>query len=101
MNTRGSRLGLAWLQPLQAATKPTVRHKPLCVQVPIPDILPQEVPGIGGLLSMVAGDFVEVYGRPGYSSKFDAVATCFFLDTAHNIFEYIDVIWNTLKVRGL
>ena len=49
---------------------------------------------------MVAGDFVEVYGQPGYRSKFDAVATCFFLDTAHNIFEYIDVIWNTLKVGG-
>ena len=69
------------------------------MQVPIPDILPQDVPGICGLLSMVAGDFVEVYGQPGYSSKFDAVATCFFLDTAHNLFEYIDVIWNTLKAR--
>ena len=70
------------------------------MQVPIPDLLPQQVPGINGLLSMVAGDFVEVYGQEGYSSTFDAVATCFFLDTAHNLFEYIDVIWNVLKVCG-
>ena len=40
---------------------------------------------------------VQVYGQPSYAGKFDAVATCFFLDTAHNVFEYIDAIWNTLQ----
>jgi hypothetical protein len=35
-----------------------------------------------GLLSMSAGDFGEVYAGPQYASCFDAVAACFFLDTA-------------------
>ena len=47
---------------------------------------------------MAAGDFVEVYSHPSQAAMFDAVATSFFLDTAHNIFEYMDVIYHTLKV---
>ena len=31
----------------------------------------------------------------------DAVATCFFLDTANNVFTYIDVIFNALKENGV
>lgn len=32
------------------------------------------------------------------AEAFDAVACCFFLDTAHNVLEYLEVIWHTLKV---
>lgn len=38
-----------------------------------------------GSLSMCAGDFVEVYSTPENEGAFDAVVTCFFIDTAHNI----------------
>ena len=34
---------------------------------------------------MAAGDFVEVYGGGGRRGAFDAVLTCFFVDTASNI----------------
>lgn len=68
------------------------------MQVPIPDKAPAEMLQREGCLSMVAGDFVDVYRTPAQAQAFDAVATCFFIDTAHNIFEYIDVIWHTLKV---
>lgn len=49
--------------------------------------------------SMVAGEFVEVYNKnPG---SWDVVVTCFFLDTAHNVIEYIECIHNILKKGGL
>ena len=69
-------------------------------QVPIPDRSPHDMlqGDSVGSLSMVAGDFVEVYRPPHPPSSFDAVTTCFFLDTAHNVFEYMDVIWHVLKV---
>lgn len=67
-------------------------------QVSIPDRAPGSMLTGQGGLSMVAGDFVEVYAHPDHTEDFDAVATCFFLDTAHNVFEYMDVIWHVLKV---
>lgn len=57
--------------------------------------------------SMVAGEFEEVYskepGRPydDVLEAWDAVATCFFIDTAHNIVEYLQTIYNILKPGGL
>lgn len=49
--------------------------------------------------SMVAGEFVEVYSKqPG---TWDCVVTCFFMDTAHNIIEYIECISNILKKGGI
>jgi hypothetical protein len=34
----------------------------------------------------------EVYSRPDMAGSFDAVVTCFFIDTAHNILECLEVI---------
>ena len=68
------------------------------LQVPVPDVLPADMLRQPGLLSMCAGDFVEVYKAPEHAGDFDCVATCFFIDTAHNILEYMDVIWHVLKV---
>ncbi|EFN57363.1 hypothetical protein CHLNCDRAFT_142741 [Chlorella variabilis] len=68
--------------------------------VQVPDVHPAAlVPG-PGLLSMSAGDFGEVYRQPEYAAAFDAVAACFFLDTAHNVLEYLEVIWHTLRPGG-
>jgi ATP-dependent phosphoenolpyruvate carboxykinase len=40
-------------------------------------------------MSMCAGDFVEVYGDAKNAGQWDAVATCFFIDTGHNVVEYL------------
>lgn len=31
----------------------------------------------------------------------DCVSTCFFIDTAHNVLDYIETIWNILKPGGV
>lgn len=71
------------------------------VQVRIPDVCIPDMLPAPGLLSMVAGDFAEVYSRPDQAGTFDAVVTCFFLDTAHNLIEYMQVLRHVLKVRCL
>ena len=61
----------------------------------MPDTSSVQDPPSKGLMSMCGGDFVEVYRDQ--AAVFDCVATCFFLDTAHNVIEYMQVIWHTLK----
>ena len=51
-----------------------------------------------GALSMVAGDFQEVYEKQ--VEQWDCLCTCFFIDTANNIIEYIRLISSLLKVGG-
>ncbi|XP_059067059.1 uncharacterized protein LOC131073111 isoform X2 [Cryptomeria japonica] len=69
-----------------------------------PVYFPDIHPGSAGIMegfSMCAGDFVEVYGDPSQSGTWDAVVTCFFIDTAHNVIEYIEIISNILKDGGV
>ena len=54
--------------------------------------------GACGRMRMSAGDFVEVYSAPSQAQRFDCVVTCFFLDTAHNVIQYLEVIAFVLKV---
>jgi len=70
------------------------------LQVAIPDVHPAALVQRPGLLSMCAGDFVEVYSAQEQAASFDCVATCFFLDTAHNILQYMQIIRHILKVRS-
>ncbi|XP_026996495.1 carnosine N-methyltransferase isoform X2 [Tachysurus fulvidraco] len=65
--------------------------------VTFPDVNPQSLPPDSDF-SMTAGDFLEVYTDP---DTWDCVATCFFIDTAHNVLEYIETIWNILKPGGV
>ena len=56
--------------------------------------------------SMVAGEFLEVYGKGAGEmginlDVWDVVSTCFFIDTAHNIVEYVQCIYDILKKGGL
>ncbi|VUG18435.1 DEBR0S3_10814g1_1 [Brettanomyces bruxellensis] len=98
-------------------------------QVFFPDFYPPDVsliskehPNIlvGELMSMVAGSFVDLYGpsdlnkvnetytespkavkfRKTNRHKFDVVATCFFIDTASNIIDYLKTIKNCLSDNG-
>lgn len=65
----------------------------------IPDICVNDHIRQGHDLSMCAGDFVEVYSKQ--TRSWNAVLTCFFLDTAKNIITYIRTITNILSPNGV
>ncbi len=54
-----------------------------------------------GTLSYNVGDFVEIYSQQDQRAKFGGVVTCFFIDTASNIYEYLLVIRNALQSGGV
>ncbi|KAG7359187.1 N2227-like protein [Nitzschia inconspicua] len=57
----------------------------------------------GGSLSYTIGDFVGNDGNCFYHDYrreyFDVVVTCFFIDTAHNIYDYVGMINGVLKAK--
>ncbi|KAF8333131.1 N2227-like protein-domain-containing protein [Cantharellus anzutake] len=79
----------------------------LLKEIKIPDVLPSDAPR-GPSFSLVAGDFEEIYGtlqdgdeREPQQGKWDAVLTCFFIDTAKNIVNYLQIIYDLLKPKGI
>ncbi|XP_056379242.1 carnosine N-methyltransferase isoform X1 [Hyla sarda] len=62
-----------------------------------PDVNPHDLP-YNPNFSMTAGDFQEIYTE---DNSWDCVATCFFIDTAHNILDYVETIWKILKPGGI
>ncbi|RDB17307.1 Carnosine N-methyltransferase [Hypsizygus marmoreus] len=73
--------------------------------VSIPDVLPSDLPS-GSNFSLVAGDFEEIYGADSdpaepQSGQWDAILTCFFIDTAKNIVNYLRVIHRILAPGGV
>lgn len=52
-----------------------------------------------GHLSYTLGDFVEIYGS-AQASYYDTVITCFFLDTATNVMQYLAILSNILPKGG-
>jgi len=64
----------------------------------IPDVLPRDLPSTAGF-SMCAGDFVEIYRHQ--PAEWDCIVTCFFIDTAHNVIDYIEIIEGALKPGGV
>ena len=52
-------------------------------------------------ISYVIGDFVSIYASPTKHGVYGSVATCFFIDTATNIYEYITTVRNLLRTGGL
>lgn len=69
-------------------------------KVRFPDCDPSDLYSLHGTsrFSMTAGDFTEVYTEV---NDWDCVATCFFIDCANNIVQYIEQIYNMLKPGGL
>ena len=67
--------------------------------VRVPDKLALDVVPEDGDFSMSAGEFTEVYTNE--KDSFDGIVTCFFLDTANNIFNYVDTITNIVKPGGM
>lgn len=77
-------------------------------QVQIPDLHPATSlakaanSGIKtGGMNMIAADFAAYYSSPSQGSKFDAVVTVFFIDTAPNIVRYVETVRSCLKEGGI
>ncbi|TPX37333.1 carnosine N-methyltransferase [Synchytrium endobioticum] len=85
-----------WVHSLSNATTSSNQLHP----VRIPDVLPGNIPK-GCDFSMTAGDFIEIYSSAEHTGRWSAVLTCFFLDTAHNIIDYIEIIHNVLADGGV
>lgn len=68
--------------------------------VRIPDVNPTELPP-HSQLSMVAGEFVEVYSKAPEKAAWNAVATVYFVDTARNVVRYLEVLNHLLPIGGL
>lgn len=54
-----------------------------------------------GEMTMVASDFLCLYADEEHSDCYDAVASCFFLDTAPNLIRYLETIFHCLKPGGI
>lgn len=67
------------------------------VPITFPDVSPCEAPP-KGTFTMVAGDFLKVYTQPDY---WDCVATCFFIDCANNVIQFVETIFRILKPGGI
>ncbi|KAJ4490072.1 N2227-domain-containing protein [Lentinula aciculospora] len=72
--------------------------------ITIPDVEPT-LPS-GSDFSLVAGDFEEIYGGESDPNEpqaglWDAVMTCFFIDTAKNIVNYLRIIHKILAPGGV
>lgn len=81
----------------------TVRQEEQFRVTGLPDIeiLPAPVD-----FSMVAGDFMQVYGdeqdqQANLEDTWDAIVTCFFLDTARNVLQYMELINRLLAPGGI
>ncbi|KAJ7574619.1 N2227-domain-containing protein [Mycena floridula] len=72
----------------------------------IPDVLPTALPE-GSDFSLVAGDFEEIYGSEAIEAgepqagQWDAILTCFFIDTAKDIVNYLRIIHRILTPGGI
>ena len=77
-------------------------------RVDIPDVHPatelaraaRDVPGWSGSMSVAAADFTVLYADAEHAGVYDAVATCFFVDTAPNVVRYVETIRHALKAGG-
>eukprot|EP00892_Ulva_mutabilis_P011182 jgi/Ulvmu1/8436/UM043_0014.1 len=70
-------------------------------EVRVPDVPPRQlILNAGGNIDMVTGDFVPVFHTAEFAAVYDAVACSFFVDTAHNIVEYLQVLHHILRPGG-
>ncbi|KAF4612945.1 hypothetical protein D9613_010831 [Agrocybe pediades] len=74
--------------------------KSIAQAITIPDVNPSSLPP-GSNFSLVAGDFEEIFGSPEQEEAWDAVLTCFFIDTAKNIVNYLRILHRILAPGGV
>lgn len=68
-----------------------------------PDVAPLGLMGAGGedRFCIQSGDFAALYGSEECEGTFDAVATCYFLDTASVVVDYVRIIHGLLRAGGV
>ncbi|KAK4054482.1 hypothetical protein OIV83_000976 [Microbotryomycetes sp. JL201] len=71
----------------------------LLAPVTLPDVLPSDTKGSLGDFSFAAGDWLEIYSKD-QDGSWDCIVTCFFIDTARNIVEYLELIHRLLRPGG-
>ncbi|KAH8386812.1 hypothetical protein KR093_002725 [Drosophila rubida] len=74
-----------------------MRRADQVASVRFPDICPVRNPPKGNI-EMAAGDFLEVYKTP---AAYNCVATCFFIDCANNVIDFIRTIYKILVPGGI
>lgn len=74
-----------------------ISHSQRLVPITVPDVDTSEL-SEDVKFSMSAGDFLEVYEDT--IEEYDVVAASFFLDTAHNIIDYLECVYKVLKPGG-
>uniref|UniRef100_A0A1I8N7Y3 carnosine N-methyltransferase n=1 Tax=Musca domestica TaxID=7370 RepID=A0A1I8N7Y3_MUSDO len=85
------------LYPWVHQTVNNLRRADQTAAVRFPDVSPAKNKPTGRL-SVVAGDFLEVYTTP---DVYDCVATCFFIDCANNVIDFIETIYRILVPGGI
>jgi carnosine N-methyltransferase len=69
------------------------------VKIPDENLLEELNKNPEGSMSMVMGEFVEVYKNQ--VNEWNSIITCFFIDTANNVISYIETIHKILKQGGV
>lgn len=65
-----------------------------------PDVSPFQHPPKGEM-TMIAGDFLQIYSSVSQIGQWDSVCTCFFIDCANNVIDFIEIIYNILRSGGI
>ena len=68
--------------------------------ITVPDVVTANLPA-GVDMSMNAGEFCLVYNGDEFKESFDVIAAPFFVDTAHNVIDYMETILHALKPGGI
>eukprot|EP00921_Rhytidocystis_pertsovi_P002717 GHVQ01004635.1.p1 GENE.GHVQ01004635.1~~GHVQ01004635.1.p1 ORF type:complete len:446 (-),score=69.26 GHVQ01004635.1:525-1700(-) len=87
------------IQPYCLASSNRKLHNDHLRTVHIPDTCPGDWIPPHRDFSMCAGEFVEVYRSQ--VKEWDAVLTCFFIDTAKNVLRYIETIAAIIRPEGI
>ncbi|XP_017112905.1 carnosine N-methyltransferase isoform X2 [Drosophila elegans] len=74
-----------------------LRREDQVTAVRFPDVCPLKNPPKGHF-EIAAGDFLEVYKTP---HTYNCVATCFFIDCANNVIDFIRTIYRILVPGGI
>ncbi|NXP38946.1 CARME methyltransferase, partial [Leiothrix lutea] len=82
-----------WIHQFSNNRSPPHQIRPIY----FPDVDPPPLPS-GSNFSMTAAPPQEIYSE---CNTWDCVATCFFIDTAHNVIDYIDTIWKIPPPGGI
>lgn len=94
--TRDIAPGALTIHPHALSFSNTVRIADQLAAVSVPDVA---VRAAAADFSMVAGDFTEIYADT--RAAWDCIVTCYFIDTAKNIVEYISLIHQLLVPGGV